>query len=121
MIVGIGTDLVKIERIERALEAPGFAHRYFTAGELAHAQAKAQPAQTLAACFAAKEAFAKALGTGFSGFFPGDVEVFWAGGRPGLRPLGPARICVEQAGVRACHLSLSHDGGMALAFVVLEK
>ena len=117
MITGVGTDLVEVARLERALAAPGFADRYFTPGEQAHAAGKKNPAETLAACFAAKEAFAKALGTGFSGFFPGDVEVVWESGKPALVALGPAK---ERLGGRRVHLSLSHEGGLALAFVVLE-
>ena len=78
-------------------------------------------AASAAACFAAKEACAKALGTGFRGFGPSDIEVIHnEDGKPGYRLLGEAMMLARRKGVDRVHLSLSHDGGQAIAFALLE-
>lgn len=121
MIHGIGTDIVEIKRMEEALKKAGFAEKYFTPQEREHAKGKAHPAETLSGYFAAKEAFAKALGMGFSGFLPGDVEVYREGSWPQLRLLGRAALLCGQAGVKQMHLSISHEAEYATAMVLLEK
>ena len=117
MIVGVGVDVVDIERFERSLErTPGLATRLFTEQERA-----VTAVASLAARFAAKEAVAKALGA------PGnlrwtDAEVVTEdSGRPVLRLTGDVATASAALGVRAWHLSLSHDGGIATAFVVAES
>jgi len=75
MILGVGTDIVEIARIARAVKSKAFLLKCFTENELARCYAKARPAQHVAGCFAAKESVAKALGSGFRGFWPRDVEI----------------------------------------------
>ena len=112
MIVGLGTDLVEIARLEQSLErTPSLRERLFTAAEAD------LPLESLAARFAAKEALAKALGAP-AGLSWQDAEVVTdEDGRPSFSLTGA--VAERTAGLTV-HLSLSHDGGMALAFVVLE-
>ncbi|GAB6877534.1 holo-ACP synthase [Thermaerobacter litoralis] len=123
MIVGAGIDLVQVERIEAILRRRGWrwAERVFSPEELAAAGSGPHRARRLAARWAAKEAFAKALGTGLRGFGWRDIRVRQDGaGRPWLEVSGRAAAMAEAAGVRRIHLSLSHDGQWAVAQVILE-
>jgi holo-[acyl-carrier protein] synthase len=115
VIVGIGVDVVDISRLEEALQrTPALASRLFTTDERG-----ASPA-SLAACFAAKEAVAKALG-GPAGLRWADVEVVHDhGGRPGLQVRGTVAKAADRLGVRRWHLSLTHDRGVSVAMVVAE-
>lgn len=115
VIVGIGVDVVDISRFEGALRrTPGLASRLFTTGEQGAAHA------SLAACFAAKEAVAKALG-GPAGLRWTDVEIVHDDdGRPGLAVRGTVAKAAGRLGVRHWHLSLTHDGGVSVAMVVAE-
>ncbi|MGC9362838.1 MAG: holo-ACP synthase [Candidatus Syntrophosphaera sp.] len=122
-IAGIGSDIVRVERIRRLLEKyPSFTQRVFTPGEIAYCAGKADAAQSYAARFAAKEAMMKALGTGWDrGVNFRDIEVAkGATGRPGIRLHGRAGEIRQELGIGAIHLSLSHEREYALAFVVLE-
>lgn len=124
MIIGTGLDLVEIRRVAALLErhGPDRLRRVFGEAELAHCLGRADPAAGLAARFAAKEAFYKALGTGVgrAGGWT-DVEVVSEpGGRPRLRLAGRAARSAERAGVARVHLSLTHTGALAAAQVVLE-
>lgn len=120
MIVGIGTDLVENRRMESWLGRPSLLARYFTDLEIADVAASSHPAASLAARFAAKEAFGKALGTGMRGLALRDIETRRApGGKPDLHLEGAAREALEARGARA-HLSLTHEAAYSLAFVVLE-
>ncbi|MEJ7757696.1 MAG: holo-ACP synthase [Nocardioidaceae bacterium] len=115
MIVGLGIDVVDVERFAASLErSPGLRHRLFTASERKHSAA------SLAARFAAKEALAKALGAP-AGLRWVDAEVHTEdGGRPFLRLHGSVADRAQAVGATAVHLSLSHDAGIASAVVVLE-
>ncbi len=115
VIVGIGVDLVDIARLEQALRrTPALAQRLFTEGE------RAGPPASLAACFAAKEAVAKALGAP-AGLRWADVEVGHdPAGRPALTVRGTVADAAGRLGVRRWHVSLTHDGGVSVAFVVAE-
>lgn len=121
---GIGIDVVKVERIVQALERFGarMEARLFTVTELEYCRSHKDPLPHLAARFAAKEAASKALGTGMSGGVGfKQMEVIQPGGRvPTLVFHGPALERYQQLGCTASHLSLSHDGGLAVACVVLE-
>ena len=123
-IRGIGVDVVKVERIVEALGRFGerMERRLFTEGELAYCRSFGDPLPHLAARFAAKEAASKALGTGMSqGVGWKDFEVIQPGGRqPRLEFHGKARELFEALGCTAAHLSLTHDGGLAIATVVIE-
>lgn len=123
-IVGIGTDIVAVARIARFRARHG-AHglrRLFTEDEIGYCLALARSAPSLAARFAAKEAFFKAVGTGWGrGGRWTDVEVERAARRPpALRLHGLAARVAARRGVRTAHLSLSHTVDLATAFVVLE-
>ncbi|MDO9428313.1 MAG: holo-ACP synthase [Methylobacterium sp.] len=128
MIVGIGSDLCDIRRIARSLERYGerFTHRVFTDGERAKCDARAARAPSYARRFAAKEACAKALGTGLShGVFWRDMEVInLPGGRPTLHLTGGAATHLAgliPAGYAAkVHITLTDDPPMAQAFVIIE-
>ncbi len=116
VIVGIGVDLVDIARLEQALRrTPALAARLFTEGE------RAAPPGSLAACFAAKEAVAKALGAP-PGLRWADVEVGHdRAGLPVLSVRGTVADAAQRLGVRRWHVSLTHDGGVSVAFVVAES
>ena len=116
-IVGVGVDVVQVERLERALaRTPGLAGRLFTPGEQA-----AGRSESLAARFAAKEAVAKALGAP-GGLRWQDAEVVRdPSGRPRLVLHGGVAEEAAAQGIATWHLSLSHDGGIATAVVVAES
>lgn len=125
MIVGVGTDLVSVARIAAVLTAhpQRFPARVLTAGERAVMPASIMlRARWLAKRWAAKEAVAKAFGTGIGARLSfQDIEVGrTAGGKPVLHWHGQAVLLAQQQGVRSAHLSLTDDGDLALAFVVLE-
>ena len=115
MIVGVGIDVVDIERFTRILtRRPRLTERLFTPAERRHAPA------SLAARFAAKEAVAKALGAP-AGLAWHDCEVVTEeSGRPCLALRGTVAHAAQRAGVTSWHLSLSHDAGIASAVVVAE-
>ena len=120
MIQGVGTDLCTIERIARAIGNPRFLQRIYTPAERARLDnlCDERRHERAAGMFAAKEAVAKALGTGFVGFGFSDVDILSdEKGKPVVRLHGGAAELAKDANV---HLSISHDGGMALAFAVIE-
>lgn len=125
MIAGIGVDLCRIDRMERALLRYGdrFSQRLFTPGELADCAQRRDQAACLAKRFAAKEALVKAMGTGFrDGLWFRQIEVTHDPlGRPILRVSGATEARLQQMGPMIMHLSLSDEDGMALAMVVLER
>ena len=125
MIVGIGVDIVKVFRIEKAISSWGnrFIKRIFTSHEYNFISTKHNQNSAFALHFAAKEAFSKAIGTGMRGGFKwSDVEVFHnLSGKPGLRLYGHANELCQELGVNGFHLSLSDDNGLAIAMVVLES
>jgi len=111
-----GVDIVQIDRIRTLKNKDSFLLRCFTQNERDYFAAKADPYPSIAANFAAKEAFAKALGTGVRGFDLADIAVLRDDlGKPyfvfGDRITPPKWVDV----------SLSHDGDMAIAFVIMEK
>ncbi|HET9441406.1 MAG TPA: holo-ACP synthase [Longimicrobiales bacterium] len=124
MVLGTGLDLVSIDRFKRFTERRGerALQRLFTHAELTYCFSHADPTQSLAARFAAKEAFFKALGTGMgpAGGWR-DVEVIrLASGRPRLLLHGRAAASAQELHVRTIHLSLTHTADTAGALVILE-
>jgi holo-[acyl-carrier protein] synthase len=122
MIIGIGVDLVKIDRINKAgNNHPGFLERVFTPGEREYCSKQKNPGQHYAARFAAKEAVLKAIGTGWSaGVKWTDMEVLHGeGGGPIVNIAGRVKDLMDLKGVRQILLSYSHDGDYAVAQVVL--
>jgi len=122
LITGIGIDIVQIRRMERWRQRPGLLERYFHPQELAAAFARGRGAvHSLAARFAAKEAFGKALGTGFAGMALSDIMVMsHPNGRPELQVVGTAMAALQKSGANRIHLSLTHEQDNAVAMVVLE-
>lgn len=124
MIVGVGTDVVSIARVDEALGRWGerFVNRILTPEERVRYAHTRQKASHLAKRFAAKEAFSKAIGTGIRAPFRWhSVAVGRDGrGKPGLLPSEDMARHLAQIGVTASHLSLTDDAGVAMAFVVLE-
>ncbi|MDR2807914.1 MAG: holo-ACP synthase [Spirochaetaceae bacterium] len=122
MIIGIGADVVAVRRFEQWLNRAGFLERFFHPDELAYARSCGKGfCESIAARFAAKEAFGKALGIGLVGICLKDIAVISRyGDRPALALFGSALRKAEQNNVRFIHLSLSHEKEYALAMVVLE-
>ena len=123
MIVGVGTDLCSIARIARALENERFALRVFTPAERARLDGLCPERvhERAAGMFAAKEAVAKALGTGFRGFTTRDISVEPdALGRPAVRLSGGALERLHTLGAQSVMISITHTGGFAAAVAVIE-
>jgi holo-[acyl-carrier protein] synthase len=120
MILGLGTDLVEVGRFRLALERRStLAERLFTDGEREYGLSQHDPAESLAARFAAKEAVMKALGVGLGDFEFRDVEVQRAdSGEPSLSLTGKARAIADDRGVASWLLSLSHTDTTAMAVVI---
>ncbi len=127
MILGLGVDLCRIERIAKAIERPRFLERVYTPAERARIEAagEARRGELAAGLFAAKEAVAKALGTGFNGFFADAVQIMPDDlGRP---------VCVLTGGALAraqtlaggapfrVWVSITHEGGFAAAQAIIER
>ena len=124
MIYGVGTDVVEIERIRRAIERFGerFARRILCESELERFRSHRLPANYLAKRFAAKEAFTKALGTGIHA--PANWQGLWVAnlrsGKPVLEFTDALKKYMTGKGVTAAHVSLSDEKGIAFATVILE-
>ena len=124
MIFGVGTDVVEIGRIEKALERFGdkFAQRILCESELLRFRAHRLPANYLAKRFAAKEAFTKALGTGIRA--PANWHGVWVvnlgSGKPVLEFTDALKEFLKKQGIHRTHLSLSDEKGVAFATVILE-
>jgi holo-[acyl-carrier protein] synthase len=116
MIVGIGVDLVDIARFERTIErTPRLVERLFSGSE------RELKPHSLAARYAAKEALIKALG-GSDGVHWTEIEVTSeASGRPVFSLTGSTAAVIAERGITAMHLSLSHDAGLATAYVIAES
>lgn len=125
MILGLGTDMIEIARIEQSISRFGapFLHRVYTPAEIAYCQQKKKTAaESFAARFAAKEAAAKALGTGISrGVTWRELEVLrQPGQRPTLHLSGRAAAIAAHLGIQRLALSLSHTRDLAIAIVIAE-
>jgi holo-[acyl-carrier protein] synthase len=124
VIYGIGTDVVEIGRIEKALERFGerFAQRVLCQPEMARFRRHRLPAAYLAKRFAAKEAFTKALGTGIRS--PANWQGVWvvnlSSGKPVLDFSEPLKKLMAEKGISQTHVSLSDEKGVAFATVILE-
>jgi holo-[acyl-carrier protein] synthase len=125
VIVAVGVDLIELDRIQRLWDdgSDRFLARVFTLRERAYCLARARPAESLAARYAAKEAVMKCLGTGWSegvGFTQIEVERD-ATGRPRVHLSGRAAEIAARLGITGFHVSLSHSGQAALAFAVAVR
>lgn len=118
MILGVGTDIVEIGRMEKACRKDAFLKRTFTLEECR--QAGGKPSK-LAGNFAVKEAVAKVFGTGFRSFMPGDIEVLRDGlGKPYVVLYGGAKALAGQMGIETIWVSITNTREMAVAFAVGE-
>lgn len=122
MIVGVGCDIIEIERIARAIKSESFIRRVFTAEEADYCQRRGQQAAaSFAARFAAKEAVLKALGTGLREGSLQEIAVDNDGlGKPLVQLSGHFAMLAKQLGVKNIQISLSHSRELATAYVIME-
>ena len=123
MIAGVGTDLIEVERVAGKIsKEEGFRELVFTPGEIAYCEAKANKFQHYAARFAAKEAFLKAIGTGWiTGIAFNEIEITNdEQGRPLLSLIGATSKFLEARGIGKTWVSLSHLSNISSAVVVIE-
>ena len=124
MIFGAGTDIIEVQRVEeKLLRTENLKTKLFTPTEIAYCESKHRPALHFAARFAAKEAFLKAMGTGWSGGHKfSEIEVVNnATGKPELVVHGKVKEFCEAHGIGAMEVSLTHIKDVASAVVVLER
>lgn len=123
MIVGIGIDIVEIDRVRRAVEREAFKNRVFTPGEIEYCENRGKSgAQSFAGRFAAKEAILKAFGTGLRGGTLKDMEIINDElGCPQVLLTGYFKQLAQKKGITAIWISISHSVNNAVAQCVLEK
>ena len=118
MIYGIGNDIIEIERVMKACSKESFLKRVYTDSERREALTHRR---RLAGDFAVKEAVSKALGTGFAGFAPSEIEVLRDEyGKPYVKLYDRAAALAEEAGISRIHVSISDISGLVCAFAVAE-
>ena len=123
MILGVGVDIIKVERFLHWKENYALSSRFFAKDELEYIYSKGSNAHlSFASHFAAKEAYGKALGRGLKGMRLSDISVLaCSDGSPHLVLKGTAKLYFEKIQASFAHLSLSHEKDNAVALVVLEK
>lgn len=119
VIVGIGIDIIEIERIKKAALKAAFLSRVFSAGELELYRERGHNPAILAGCFAGKEAVVKALGTGFRGISPVDIEILREESGKPVAVLSERVMALSKNAV--IHISLTNSEAFAVAFVVMES
>ncbi|WP_196000923.1 holo-ACP synthase [Clostridium sp. 1001271B_151109_B4] len=121
MILGVGTDIIEIDRIKRAIDnTPGFLEKVFTKKEVEWLSKNKPRVESIAGNFAVKEAVSKALGTGIRGFSFKDIEVFRDElGKPVVKVSSKIEEVIKSKNY-LFNVSISHNKTMAIAFVVLE-
>ncbi len=121
MVLGIGTDLLEISRIEKSIENEKFIQRIFTKSEVDFAEKTARKGEIYAGSFASKEAVSKALGTGIRGFNFRDIEILREeSGKPYVKLHNGAKILADEFAVKNIFLSITHTVENCLAFCVIE-
>jgi len=124
LICGTGIDIIEVSRIRSVMERDiGFKNKIFTIPEIEYCESKKNKYQHYAVRFSAKEAFMKAIGTGWRfGIRFADIEIFHDElGKPFIRGNGKAKELLINEGISKIHVSLSHLKEMATAIVILEK
>lgn len=124
MIFGIGTDIIQVERVKKSIETiPGFTEKIFSPFEIDYCQTKKNKYEHFAARFAAKEAFFKAIGTGWRGGLAfSEVEVSNDDlGKPSFKLYGKSKLFAEENNFLNIQLSITHINELAQAFVVIES
>ena len=121
MILGVGTDIIEIDRIKNAIDnTPGFLEKVFTKREVEELSKNTRRVESVAGNFAVKEAVSKAVGTGIRGFSFRDIEVFRDElGKPIVRVSSKIEEVIKSKDY-LFNVSISHNKTMAIAFVVLE-
>lgn len=121
MIIGIGTDIIEIDRIENAVKRTnGFVNKLFTKNEIEMFESKGFKSEVVAGNFAAKEAISKAIGTGFRGFGLKDIEVLRDElGKPIVNLSNKVYTVMKRKNINI-HLSISHSRNNAIAYAVME-
>ncbi|MBN1114876.1 MAG: holo-ACP synthase [Oligoflexia bacterium] len=124
MIYGVGIDIIEVSRIKKEVtdDDSRFAERIYTKGEMEYCESQPSKALNYAARFAAKEAFFKAMGSGWSGGYSWqDIEVGrYPEGRPYIITHGKVKSFLESHKITGIHVSLSHVADTATAVVILE-
>lgn len=122
MILGTGIDIVHVNRMKRWLAMPSLLKRFFHVRELEDIRSrKTGAALSLAARFAAKEAYGKAMGTGLQGIALKDIQVINNyNGKPEIAVYGTAKEALANIGGKKIHLSLTHEKNNAVAMVIIE-
>ncbi len=122
MIFGLGVDIIEVERVKKKLEAPLFKSRVFSQKEIDYCEKFHNKEEHYAGRFAAKEAFLKALGDGWSGAFAfSDIEIINdKKGKPEISLLNQASVILEENKWTKIHVSIAHLKEMATATVILE-
>ena len=123
MILGIGLDVVSVDRLRKWQNIKGIFKRYFHETEITAVEKKgSMKIHSLAARFAAKEAYGKALGTGLKGLSLNDIAVMNdENGKPWMKLYGKARDSLRKIGGNKIFVSLTHEHDYALAVVVIEE
>lgn len=121
-MIGIGTDIIEIKRIEKALKnTKRFKEKIFTDKENLYFEKMGNRVESIAGSFAAKEAVSKALGTGFRTFGMDDIEITRDElGKPSIVLFGEAQKLGDSLGVVQMHLTISHCKEYAVAYVIIE-
>ncbi len=122
MIVGVGIDLLEVDKIKKDIESNAYLHKVFSALEIAECKSILNSAERFAGTFAAKEAFMKAIGKGIR------QEVWFAqievlddeNGRPHIQSTGEARASLVALNIKTVHISITHTKHDAVAVVILE-
>jgi holo-[acyl-carrier protein] synthase len=124
MIYGIGTDIIEVARIEKVMQRDiGFRDKIFTPEEIGYCETKKHKFENYAARFSAKEAFLKAIGTGWRfGIRFADIGIYHDElGKPHILATGKAKELIDDLSITKIHVSLSHLKEMATAIVILER
>jgi holo-[acyl-carrier protein] synthase len=123
MITGVGIDTVDVKRIDKWCTDSGLLERYFHPDEITSVISRGKNASmSLAARFAAKEAFGKALGTGLANITLKDIMVINRyNGKPEIQVFGSALKALDASGANRVHISLTHERDNAIAMIILER
>jgi holo-[acyl-carrier protein] synthase len=123
MIVGLGVDLVQVDRLAANLKRETFKKKVFAPAEITACSRLKNAAECYAGKFAAKEAFMKAIGSGLrQGVWFSQIQVLdQASGAPSITVTGKAFQALQALGPASIHLSISHTAGFAVAVVILER
>ncbi len=122
MIVGIGNDIIELERIVKVISRNGFVEKYFTEAEHQLFTERKMNPSTIGGNFAVKESVSKALGSGIRDFGLKDIEVLRDElGKPYINLYGKAKVLAETLGIQSWHVAISHSRSVVTAMAIGEK